>query len=113
MRATICLLEGKWTLHLVRALSAGTLRFNELSTTVGGINPRTLRQRLRTLEAVGIVERHVLGTMPPWVEYSLTRKGRDLHNVIDSLVAWGRRWMRPRGAGARGGSARRAGGTAR
>ncbi len=97
VRATIDLLEKKWTLHLVRALSTGTKRFNELSAEVGGINPRTLRERLRRLEDAGIVARRVLGTMPPWVEYSLTRKGRDLHKVLDSLVAWGRRWMKERG----------------
>lgn len=94
VHATICLLEGKWMLHVLRALSSGTKRFNELAAAVGGVNPRTLSKRLATLEAEGIVERRVLGAMPPWVEYSLTRKGRDLHNVIDSLVAWGRRWMK-------------------
>ena len=43
-----------------------------------------------------VVVRHVVHTIPPWVEYALTEKGHALNSVIDSIAAWGRRWMADR-----------------
>jgi DNA-binding HxlR family transcriptional regulator len=94
--ATMNLLNEKWTLHILRELMTGKRRFNELSHRVGGVNSRTLRDRLRLLEEEGIVLRHVINSIPPWVEYELTEKGRDLNAVIESIAAWGRKWMAER-----------------
>jgi DNA-binding HxlR family transcriptional regulator len=91
--ATMNLLNEKWTLHILRELLTGKRRFNELSHRLGGVNSRTLSDRLRLLEEEGIVTRHVIHTIPPWVEYELTEKGRDLNSVIESIAAWGRKWM--------------------
>jgi DNA-binding HxlR family transcriptional regulator len=91
--ATMNLLNEKWTLHILRELLTGKRRFNELSHRLGGVNSRTLSDRLRLLEDEGIVTRHVIHTIPPWVEYELTEKGRDLNSVIESIAAWGRKWM--------------------
>jgi DNA-binding HxlR family transcriptional regulator len=90
--ATLTLLSEKWTLHIVHALLTGKKRFNEIGHTLGGINPRTLRDRLRSLEEEGIVERRVLSTIPPWVEYELTEKGRDLQAIMDAMADWSHRW---------------------
>jgi DNA-binding HxlR family transcriptional regulator len=86
-------LTEKWTLHILRELMGGKRRFNELSHRIGGVNSRTLRDRLRLLEEEGIVVRHVIHTIPPWTEYELTEKGRDLNSVIESIAAWGLKWM--------------------
>jgi DNA-binding HxlR family transcriptional regulator len=94
--ATMNLLNQKWTLHIIRELMSGKKRFNELAHRVGGCNSRTLRDRLRSLEEEAIVIRHVVHTIPPWVEYELTEKGHALNSVIDSIAAWGRRWMADR-----------------
>jgi DNA-binding HxlR family transcriptional regulator len=94
--ATMNLLNQKWTLHIIRELMSGKKRFNELAHRVGGCNSRTLRDRLRCLEEEAIVIRHVVHTIPPWVEYELTDKGHALNSVIDSIAAWGRRWMADR-----------------
>lgn len=94
--ATMNLLNQKWTLHIIRELMSGKKRFNELAHRVGGVNSRTLRERLRVLEEEKIVVRHVVNTIPPWVEYELTEKGHGLNSVIDSIAAWGRRWMADR-----------------
>jgi DNA-binding HxlR family transcriptional regulator len=91
--ATMNLLNEKWTLHILRELMTGKRRFNELSHRLGGVNSRTLSDRLRLLEEEGIVTRHVINTIPPWVEYELTEKGSDLNSVIESIAAWGRKWM--------------------
>lgn len=94
--ATMNLLNQKWTLHIIRELMTGKRRFNELAHRCGGVNSRTLRERLRVLEEEEIVVRHVVNTIPPWVEYELTEKGHGLNSVIESIAAWGRRWMADR-----------------
>ncbi|MBI3946801.1 MAG: helix-turn-helix transcriptional regulator [Armatimonadetes bacterium] len=91
--ATMNILNQKWTLHIIRELLNGKRRFNELSHCLGGVNSRTLRDRLKVLEHEEIVSRQVLSTIPPWVEYELTEKGRALNGVIESIAEWGRQWM--------------------
>jgi DNA-binding HxlR family transcriptional regulator len=93
--ATMNLLHERWTLHIVHALLLGKKRFNEIGHALGGVNPRTLRDRLRGLEEEGIVERRVLSTIPPWVEYELTEKGRALGEVMDAMARWALAWMEP------------------
>src|SRR6266542_4859999 len=81
--ATMNLLNQKWTLHIIRELMSGKKRFNELAHRVGGCNSRTLRDRLRCLEELGIVHREIVATMPPWVEYQLTPSGRELGEALE------------------------------
>src|SRR5947208_3673694 len=94
--ATMDLLNQKWTLHIIHTLMAGKKRHNELAHTIGSVTSRTLCARLRALEEEGIVERRVINTIPPWVEYELTEKGRALNHVIESIAEWGRTWMADR-----------------
>ena len=91
--ATMCLLNGTWTLHVLRELMDGKKRFNELSRAIGSVSSRTLCSRLRALEEQGILIREIKNTIPPWVEYELTEKGRALNHVIDSIVDWGEKYM--------------------
>ena len=93
--ATLNLLHEKWTLHIVHAMLLGKKRFNEIGHAMGGVNPRTLRERLRGLEEEGIVQRTVLSTIPPWVEYELTDKGRALSDVMDAMARWAIDWVKP------------------
>lgn len=93
VRATLALLGQKWVPRIIYELMAGKRRFNELATVVGGCNSRTLRDRLRSLEELEIVSRRIVETMPPWVEYELTSKGRELAQALSSLEAWGRTYM--------------------
>jgi len=94
IRATLALLGQKWVPHIVYRLTAGKLRFNELAAEIGGCNSRTLRDRLTFLEDQGVVERHIIATMPPWVEYELTERGRELGAALQPLEHWGERHMR-------------------
>jgi DNA-binding HxlR family transcriptional regulator len=89
---TIELLNLRWTLHILRALLGGKLRFNELVRGLG-VNACTLRDRLRLLERKGIVERNVVSAFPPKVEYSLTEKGMALHRVFEAIEEWGTCWL--------------------
>lgn len=93
VRATLALLGQKWVPHIVWELTGGKRRFNELASVVGGCNSRTLRDRLKGLEELDIVSRRIVETMPPWVEYELTAKGRDLANALTPLEDWGHKYM--------------------
>ena len=84
---------GKWTLLIIRDLATGTKRFSELERLLHGISPKTLSERLSTLEAEGVLRRRVYAEVPPKVEYSLTEKGRDLVAVIESMRVFGNRWL--------------------
>jgi DNA-binding HxlR family transcriptional regulator len=66
----------------------GLVRFNELKQAVGEIPPRTLAQRLVELESAGLLERTVIDSRPPRVEYRLTADGRRLRAVLDALAAY-------------------------
>lgn len=76
-------LGNKWTPLIIRDLHSGPKRFCELERSTGGINPRTLTQRLDDLQAEGIVEKQ--GEF----DYALTAKGRDLIPILRSMAAWG------------------------
>ena len=83
-------LDGKWTMLVIRDLLGGTRRFSELRASLAGISPKTLTDRLRDLEQHGLVERVTYAEIPPRVEYTLTMKGRTLEPVIGALADWGR-----------------------
>jgi len=91
----IQVLQEKWTMHIVRALLAGPLGFNELGRTVGGCNPATLKVRLEHLEELGVLRRTVRSYMPPRTSYELTPAGVCLQKVIDAIDAWGREHLPP------------------
>ena len=93
VRATLAVLGQKWVPHIIYELTPGKRRFNELAAAVGGCNSRTLRDRLKNLEELGVVARHIIETMPPWVEYELTAKGRELSDAMSALQTWGRKYM--------------------
>ena len=83
-------LDGKWTMLVIRDLLAGTRRFSELRASLAGISPKTLTDRLRDLEQHGLVERTSYAEIPPRVEYRLTPAGRTLEPVLAALADWGR-----------------------
>jgi DNA-binding HxlR family transcriptional regulator len=88
VRETADLLERRWQLSILYAALTGALRFNEFAEAVAGISPRMLSERLRDLEAAGLVQRTVIPSSPPTVEYRLTVKGRRLAPIIDAMRAY-------------------------
>src|SRR5215207_9247608 len=80
----------RWTLLVVRDLRLGPKRFTDLMDRLAGITPKTLTQRLRDLEADGLVEvDRVPGRREVW--YRLTPVGEDLGPALDELLLWGMR----------------------
>jgi len=86
-------LSRAWTLPVIHALGLkDPARFNELKRRTPGISSTALSERLAELEKLGIVKRIVYPETPPRVEYSLTKKGWELHELLCKLADWVRRW---------------------
>ena len=86
------LLGSRWTGSIIRALLGGTHRFSDITAAIPGLSDRMLAERLRELEAKGLVQRTVVPEMPVRIEYHLTEKGEALSPVIEALVDWLYAW---------------------
>jgi DNA-binding HxlR family transcriptional regulator len=81
----------KWTVLVVSALGEGPKRFNELRRALGSISQRMLTLTVRALERDGLVTRTVFPTVPPRVDYELTKLGRSLLEPVSTLGLWARK----------------------
>jgi DNA-binding HxlR family transcriptional regulator len=86
VRRAADLLERRWTLSILYASIEGAARFNEFREALGRVPPATLTARLTGLVDAGVLERRVLDTRPPAVEYRLTTQGRQFEPVLRALV---------------------------
>ena len=89
------LIGRRWTGAIISAMLAGRIRYHEIRESVPAISDRMLAERLRELEAAGVVERHVFPTAPVRIEYELTTKGRALETAIVAIGQWADRWIDP------------------
>jgi DNA-binding HxlR family transcriptional regulator len=87
------LVGKRWTGAILIVLLDGPLRFSEVKQLVPELSDRLLSERLKELEAEGIVERSVIDDMPVRVEYSLTDKGRALEPAVRALKSWAHAWL--------------------
>ncbi|HEX2111751.1 MAG TPA: helix-turn-helix domain-containing protein [Gaiellaceae bacterium] len=86
VRRAADLLERRWTLSILYASVEGSARFNEFREALGRVPPATLATRLGELVDAGLLERCVLDTRPPAVEYRLTTLGRRFEPVVRALA---------------------------
>jgi len=77
-----------WCVLVLRSLNESTHRYCELKRKASGISERKLAQTLKTLERYQFVNKKILSTTPPHVEYSLTSKGKEFFSKIESLAFW-------------------------
>lgn len=91
------LIGRRWTGAIVRAMLAGATRFGELTEIIPELSDRMLSERLKELEAEGIITRTVIPETPVKIEYHLTDKGRALGPVLDAISAWAGDWVGPHG----------------
>src|SRR5690348_16051789 len=87
------LIGTKWTSLIVHDLSEGPRRFTQLEHACPGISPRTLSERLDTLERQGVLLRRSYAESPPRVEYELTDKGEAQLPIIDAMRSFGHAWL--------------------
>ena len=84
----LALIGSKWSMLLMCVLRDGPTRSGELARRTGGISQKMLTQTLRELERHGIVHRRDYQEVPPRVEYSLTRLGVSLSDLIRQIEGW-------------------------
>ena len=87
------LVGRRWTGAILRVLMDGPLRFSEIAQAVPELSDRLLSERMKELEARGIVERTVLPGPPVRVEYRLSKMGRELEPALSELQRWAKRWL--------------------
>lgn len=88
---TLGRIGDKWTVLVVELLADGPMRFNEIRRTIDSISQRMLTLTLRGLERDGLVTRTVYPTIPPRVDYELTRLGRTLREPLVAVADWARK----------------------
>lgn len=86
---TLKIVGKKYAVLIIRDLLTGKKRFGELASSLSGISPRTLSARLDELEKDGILKRKVFPVIPLHVEYSLTKSGFELQEILDRMNQWG------------------------
>ncbi|RAL24156.1 winged helix-turn-helix transcriptional regulator [Thermoflavimicrobium daqui] len=91
--AAFSLLGKRWTGLIIRVLMDGTKRFKEIKDLIPEMSDRMLTERLKELENVGILTRHVYPEIPVRIEYELTEKGRALEASMNEIQNWAEKWM--------------------
>jgi DNA-binding HxlR family transcriptional regulator len=86
------IIGDKWSGLIIHQLREGPRRFGELEQELH-IGPRTLSQRLDSLEERLIISKRVYAEAPPRVEYTLTEKGRDLLPILQSMASWSEKYI--------------------
>ena len=89
------LIGGRWTGPILQAVLSGRRRYAEIRSSVPGLSDTMLAQRLRILEAEGVLERRVIPASPVRVEYHPSEKGKALLPVLESVAAWAEEWTEP------------------
>ena len=87
------LIGRRWTGAIVRALLSDVQRFSDFAGTIPGLSDRMLSERLKELEAEGIIVRRVVPDKPVRIEYHLTAKGRDLGTAVKAVSSWAEQWL--------------------
>ena len=86
---TFKIIGKKFTIHIIRNMvMRGQTRFNQFLVSIEGTNPKTLSARLKEMEKDGLITRTVHNEAPIRVEYSLTKKGKDVQGIIDQMAAF-------------------------
>lgn len=83
---------GKWKMPVLWRLNKKVWRYGELKKDLGIITHKMLAGQLKELEKAGLIERKVYPVVPPKVEYSITKKGKTVIPVIESLREWGNKF---------------------
>ena len=88
------LVGRRWTGAILAVmLQGGSMRFSEIAQAVPALSDRLLSERMKELEARGIVERRVHPDSPVRVDYELTEMGRQLAPALAELKGWADRWL--------------------
>jgi DNA-binding HxlR family transcriptional regulator len=87
------LVGRRWTGAILRVLMDGPLRFSEVAQVIPELSDRLLSERMKELEARGLVKRTVIAGPPVQVRYELSEMGHELEPALEELQSWARRWL--------------------
>lgn len=88
-RDTVEVIQGRWRIPIILALTFGSKRFGEIQRDIVDISPKMLSQELKALEMNKIITRTLYNSMPVAVEYSLTPLGLSMKKLLDEILNWG------------------------
>jgi DNA-binding HxlR family transcriptional regulator len=88
-RDTLEVIQGKWRIPIIIALTHGNKRFGDIQRDITDISPKMLSQELKALETNKIITRTLFDSMPVTVEYALTPLGLSMKNLLDEILSWG------------------------
>jgi DNA-binding HxlR family transcriptional regulator len=91
--AAVTILSKKWTGLILRVLMEDKRRFRDIREQIPLMSERMLAERLKELEAAGLINRQVYPDTPVRIEYTLTDKGKALQPVLDSIESWAHKWI--------------------
>ena len=89
------LIGRRWSGAIIAVLMASDapLRFSEIAASVPQLSDRLLSERLKELEARGLLAREATAAAPIRVDYTLTPMGRGLAPALTQLATWAREWL--------------------
>jgi DNA-binding HxlR family transcriptional regulator len=87
------LVGKRWTGAILIVMLDGPLRFSEVKHLIPDLSDRLLSERLKELEAEGIVQRRCGDAGSAKVEYALTPKGEALEPAVRALKSWARSYL--------------------
>ncbi len=94
-QAAMEILGKRWTGLILNVLLEAPQRFSALAERLAPVSERMLSERLKELEAAGIVRRQAIPATPARVHYELTTKGLALQGVVQAIGAWAEEWVEP------------------
>ena len=87
---TLNIIGDRWTLLVLHEILVGRTTFSDIKKELKGISSNILSDRLKHLEKAGLVVSSLYSEHPPRYEYSLTDSGKELENVFNAIIIWGR-----------------------
>ncbi len=82
------IIGGKWKGSILWHLKDEPVRFNDLTRQLGGASKKMVDQRLKEMEATGLVKREVISTRPIAVTYEITQFGKTALSILEELKNW-------------------------
>ncbi|HCA41670.1 MAG TPA: transcriptional regulator [Bacteroidetes bacterium] len=80
---------GRWKMPILWRLKERAWRYSELNKSLGKVTHKMLSQQLKELERDGLINKKIFASVPPRVEYSLTKRGKSVIPLINKLRDWG------------------------
>ncbi|MEQ1703486.1 MAG: helix-turn-helix domain-containing protein, partial [Ilumatobacteraceae bacterium] len=93
LAAAMDLVGQRWAMLIIRDLAPGPRRFTDLFAGLPGIATDMLADRLRALEAAGVIRQHSIKHPAPAKLYELTESGQELARLAADLAGWGQRLL--------------------